>query len=206
MIKKKYMIKKKKNPIYVWWVGGRSCGAREPVPLGQFEVTPFKLISPLTPTLLRGTLNWAAFWAAAYVILMSVWSRRSYSMISLLKQSSKRLVSPNICRPQCSSSLPIGNISLARAGTAHLLYPTRSPTFKSARCPSGGTLLSGASGWVGWGREDRSPSSASGIGHTHSNPKTRKRPVAPTSIQPRKNNSHKKGIGIGYKNLERGEW
>ena len=48
------MIKKKKNPIYVWWVGGRSCGAREPVPLGQFEVTPFKLISPLTPTLLRG--------------------------------------------------------------------------------------------------------------------------------------------------------
>ena len=37
-------------------------GAWEPVPLGQFEVTPFKLISPLTPTLLRGTLNWAAFW------------------------------------------------------------------------------------------------------------------------------------------------
>ena len=37
-------------------------GPWEPVPLGQFEVTPFKLISPLTPTLLRGTLNWAAFW------------------------------------------------------------------------------------------------------------------------------------------------
>ena len=63
--------------------GGGSCsahslagclprGAWELVPLGQFEVTPFKLISPLTPTLLRGTLNWAAFLAAAYVILMSV--------------------------------------------------------------------------------------------------------------------------------------
>ena len=50
--------------------GGGSCsahplagclppGAWEPVPLGQFEVTPFKLISPLTPTLLRETFNWA---------------------------------------------------------------------------------------------------------------------------------------------------